>query len=63
MINYYDTWYSHLLDVTITPDGVEVCSQWSSLAVFTQVTDHLLGGDYNFNLRGTVNVSVGARRA
>ena len=25
---------------------------WSSLAMFIQVTDHLLGGDYNFNLRG-----------
>ena len=27
-------------------------SQWTSLAVFTQVTDYLLDGDYNFNLRG-----------
>ena len=36
---------------------MEVCSQWWSLVVFTQVTDYLLGGDYNFNLRGVREMS------
>ena len=41
----------------LTPDGVEVCSQCSSQAMFTrQVTDdnYLLGGDYNFKLQGVL---------
>ena len=38
----------------VTLDGVEMCSQWSSLAIVIQVglTDYLLGSDYNFNLWG-----------
>ena len=36
----------HTYDVT--PDGVEVCSQWSSLAMFTQLTVNFLGGAYIF---------------
>ena len=34
-----------------------MCSQWSSLAVSTQLFDYLLGGDYNFNLRGVLEMS------
>ena len=31
--------------------------QWSSLAMFTQVTDYRLGGDCNFNLLWVLGMS------